>query len=158
ATFLTDDRDASRTLIRRLDIASGDWKSLQVESGAVGFQGMPRDGSFLVGTLQGMNRPPDLYRFGADFPLRDRLSTIEPRLEGPAMAPAEWFETVVPLHDGRLKSVRTAVLLPPGAGRGDRLPAVVEVYGGGDLSRSARRYGGGYVATIPAPIFTSRGF
>jgi dipeptidyl aminopeptidase/acylaminoacyl peptidase len=50
------------------------------------------------------------------------------------------------------------VLLPPGARRGDRLPGIVEVYGGSDLSRAARGYGGGYVATMPAPIFTTRGF
>ena len=158
ATFLAGDRDGSRTLVRRLDMASGDWTSLPVESGAFEFHGMPRDGSFLVGTLQSMTRPPDLYRFGADFSLGDRLTTIEPRLEGQAIGTAESFETVVPLHDGRLKAVRTAVLLPPGARRGDRLPAVVEVYGGNDLSRLARGYGGGYVAEIPAPIFTTRGF
>jgi dipeptidyl aminopeptidase/acylaminoacyl peptidase len=158
ATFLAGDRDGSRTLVRRLDMASGDWMSLPVESGAVEFHGMPRDGSFLVGTIQSLARPPDFYRFGVDFSSRDRLSTIEPRLEGQAIGPAESFETVVPLHDGRLEAVRTAVLLPPGARRGDRLPAVVEVYGGFDGSRSARDYGGGYVATIPAPIFTTRGF
>ena len=119
---------------------------------------MPRDGSFLVGTLQSMARPPDLYRFGVDFSSRDRLSTIEPRLEGQAIGTAESFETVVPLHDGRLKAVRTAVLLPPGAKRGDRLPAVVEVYGGSRPVAVGAGYGGGYVATIPAPIFTTRGF
>ena len=119
---------------------------------------MPRDGSFLVATLQGMARPPDLYRFGADFSSRDRLTTIEPRLEGRAIGAAESFETVVPLHDGRLKAVRTAVLLPrgPGAATGCR-----------PSSRSTaattcrgwqRDYGGGDVATMPAPIFTSRGF
>ena len=158
ATFLAGDRDGSRTLVRRLDMAGGDWTSLPVEPGAVEFHGMPRDGSFLVGAIQSMTRPPDFYRFGVDFSSQDRLTTIEPRLEGQAIGPAESFETVVPLHDGRLKAVRTAVLLPPGARRGDRLPAVVEVYGGNDLSRLARHYGGGYVAEIPAPIFTTRGF
>ena len=74
ATFLAGDRDGSRTLVRRLDLASGDWTSLPVESGAVEFHGMPRDGSFLVGTLQSMARPPDLYRFGVDFASRDRLT------------------------------------------------------------------------------------
>lgn len=158
ATFFHTDPDGSRTWIRRLDLASGDWTSLPAKPGAVAFQGTPRDGSFLVGTIQSMTRPPDLYRFDADFATRDRLTTIEPRLEGQAIGTAESFETVVPLHDGRLKTVRTAVLLPPGASRGDRLPAVVEVYGGHDLSRSARDFGGGVVATMPAPIFTSRGF
>ena len=43
-----------------------------VESGAVEFHGMPRDGSFLVGTIQSMSRPPDFYRFDVDFSSRDR--------------------------------------------------------------------------------------
>lgn len=158
ATFLAVDPDGSRTVARRLDIASGDWKSFPIESGAVEFHGMPRDGSFLVGTIRDMARPPDLHRFGTDLSPRDRLTTIEPRLEDRASGTAESFETVVPLHNGRLKAVRTAVLLPPGARCGDRLPAIVEVYGGDDGSRSARDFGGGEVATMPAPIFTSRGF
>ena len=88
---------------------------METELEAVEIQGMPRDASFLIGTIQGYARPPDLYRFDPDLIPRDRLTEIEPRLKGRELGPVESFETVVPLHDGRLKSVRTAVFLPPGA-------------------------------------------
>jgi hypothetical protein len=62
------------------------------------------------------------------------------------------------VRDGRFKDVRTAVFLPPGAKKGDRPPAILTIYGGFDSSRSIREYGGGDVSTIPAPVFTTRGF
>jgi dipeptidyl aminopeptidase/acylaminoacyl peptidase len=63
-----------------------------------------------------------------------------------------------PLHDEKLQTVRTAALLPPGAKKGDHLPAIVECYGGCDSSRSIREYGGGHVCSIPALVFTTRGY
>ncbi len=158
ATFVTDDDEGSRTLIRRLDLNSGKWSTIHSEPATVEFQGMPRDQSFLIGLVQSYARPPDFYRLGTDFSPRDRLGAIEPRLDGRQLGPVETFKTVAPLHDGELKAVRSAVLLPPGTKRGDRLPAVVSVYGGSDLARHAREYGGGVVGTVPAPAFTTRGF
>jgi len=158
ATFIAGGPNGSGTLVRRVDLAGGGWATVRTEPETIGYHGMPTDGAFLVGTVQGYARPPDFYRLGPDFAPRDRLSTIEPRLEGQKLGPVETFRTVVPLHDGRLQSVRTAVLLPPGAKRGDRRPAVVTCYGGSDYSRRIREYGGGAVAAIPAAVFTSRGF
>ncbi len=158
ATLLSPDDEGSRTLVRRLDLIGGGWTTVRAEPAAVEFQGMPRDGSYLVGTVQGYHRPPDFYRLDAGFAPTDRLGAIEPRLDGREFGLAETFRTVVPLHDGRSKAVRTGVLLPPGAKRGDRLPAIVAVYGDADLSRQVRDYGGGDVGTIPAPVFTTRGF
>lgn len=157
-TILAPDGAESRTLVRRLALGEGRWSTERGVPGTVEFHGMPADGSFLVGTVQDYARPPEFHRLAADLAPGDRLGTIEPRLAGREVGSAETYRTAVPLHDGRSKSVRTAVLLPPGAGRGDRLPAVVSVYGGAELSRSIREYGGGYVGTIPAPVFTSRGF
>ena len=42
-------------------------RRVRSEPGTVEFHGMPRDGSFLVGTVQGYARPPDFYRLGVDF-------------------------------------------------------------------------------------------
>ena len=67
ATFLTGDPEGSRTLVRRLDLIGGGWTTLRSEPATVEFHGMPRDGSFLVGTIQSYARPPDFYRLGADF-------------------------------------------------------------------------------------------
>ena len=158
ATILAPDREGSKTLVRRLDLNTGSWTILRSDPSTVEYHGMPRDGSFLVGTVQSYTRPPDFYRLNADFSTGDRLGAIEPRLDGREFGPVETFRTTVPLHDGKLKSVRTAVLLPPGSKRGDRLPALVAVYGGGDLSRQVREYGGDTVGTIPTPVFTTRGF
>jgi dipeptidyl aminopeptidase/acylaminoacyl peptidase len=158
ATLLTADGDGTRTLIRRLELIGGGWTTMRSEPATVDFQGMPRDGSSLIGVVQSYAQPPDIYHFGTDFSTRGRIGLIEPRLVGREFGPVETFQTVVPLHDGGLKSVRTAVFLPPGAKRGDRLPAVVSVYGGSDLSREIREYGGGHVCTVPTPVFTTRGF
>jgi dipeptidyl aminopeptidase/acylaminoacyl peptidase len=65
---------------------------------------------------------------------------------------------MAPLADGKLASVRTAVILPAGAKRGDRLPAIVLIYPGSDISEQAERYGGGEATTVPNQVFTSRGF
>jgi dipeptidyl aminopeptidase/acylaminoacyl peptidase len=119
---------------------------------------MPRDGSFLVGMVQSYAKPPEVYRLRPDFSTHGRIVAIEPRLDGREFGPVETFQTVVPLYDGKTKEVQTAVLLPVGAKRGDRLPAVVSVYGGANLSREVRDYGGGHVCTIPSPVFTTRGF
>ncbi len=158
ATVRASDKDGARTLVHRLDLNSGEWTGVRSEPSTVEFHCMTPDGSFMVGTLQGYSRPPDFYRLGADFAPQARLSTIEPRLDAQPLGQVETFQTVVPLHDGRLSSVRTAVLLPPGAKRGDRLPALVECYGGYNASWGIREYGGGLVSSIPAPVFTTRGF
>jgi acetyl esterase/lipase len=113
---------------------------------------------FIVGTFEDLRTPPDVYRFPADFGSRERISRIEPRLDRIAATSAELFETTVPLHDGRLGKVRTAVLLPAGAKRGDRLPGLVLMYPGGDVSREAEQYGGGASLSVPTLLFTSRGY
>lgn len=105
-----------------------------------------------------VSTPPDVVAFSADFTARGRISHIEPRLDSVGAGSAEIFETTVPLHDGTLDTVKTAVILPPGAKRGDRLPAIVAIYPGGDQSTRAERFGGGDAATVPALVFTSRGY
>ncbi len=112
---------------------------------------------FIVGQYQDLRAPPNLYRFDADF-IPERITLLDPRLEAVAVGSAETFETLVPLHDGALASVKTSVLLPPGAARGDRLPGIVVMYPGSDATRSASDFGGGDVVTVPNLLFTSRGY
>ena len=113
---------------------------------------------FIVGQYEDMSTPSDIFRFDADFSTRERVSHIDPRLDAVNVGTAETFETTVPLHDGTLATVKTAVLLPPGARRGDRLPAVVTMYPGSDITRRAAEFGGGSVFTVPNLVFTSRGY
>mgnify|MGYP001267622519 CR=1 FL=1 len=112
----------------------------------------------LVGVYQDLATPPDVYAFGADFGGRRRLSEIDPRLSAVAAGTVEVFETTVPTHDGGLTTVRTSVILPAGARRGDRLPAIVLGYPGSDRSQLAATFGAGGLLTVPNLLLTSRGF
>ncbi|MEO7967111.1 MAG: hypothetical protein ABIT38_24695 [Gemmatimonadaceae bacterium] len=69
--------------------------------------------------------PPDIHRLSSAFARGERITRIEPRLDSVSTGTAEIFETRIPAYNGKLSTVRTAVLLPPGARRGDKLPAVV---------------------------------
>jgi len=107
---------------------------------------------------QDVRTPPNVYRFPADMARKDRVSHADDRLDGVAVGSADVFETSIPGYNGAIVKARTAVLLPPGAKRGDRLPAVVLMYPGGDRSRQAEVFGGGGDLTIPTLLFTSRGY
>jgi dipeptidyl aminopeptidase/acylaminoacyl peptidase len=107
---------------------------------------------------QDIRTPPNVYRFPASFASKERISHADERLDAVAVGSADVFETVIPGYNGAIGKARTAVLLPPGAKRGDRLPAVVLMYPGGDRSRQAEVFGGGGDLTIPTLLFTSRGY
>jgi dipeptidyl aminopeptidase/acylaminoacyl peptidase len=112
----------------------------------------------LFGLYQDIRTPPNVYRFAADFGRGDRVSHADERLDAVAVGSADVFETVIPGYNGAIAKARTAVLLPPGAKRGDRLPAVVLMYPGGDRARQTEVFGGGEDLTIPTLLFTSRGY
>lgn len=112
----------------------------------------------VVAFYEDVGTPPDVYSFTDDFSTRERTTAIDTRLDEVARPKAEIIETDVPLHDGTIGSVRTAVLLPPGAERGDRLPAVVMIYPGGDVTRHVEQFGGGRTVTVPTNLFVSRGY
>ena len=107
---------------------------------------------------QDIRTPPNVYRFPANFATKERVSHADDRLDAVAVGTADVFETVIPGYNGAIAKARTAVLLPPGSKRGDRLPAVVLMYPGGDRSRQAEVFGGGGDLTIPTLLFTSRGY
>lgn len=114
--------------------------------------------SAVYGLYQDVRTPPNVYRFPGDFANKERISHADDRLDAVAAGSAEVFETTIPGYNGALAKARTAVLLPPGAKRGDRLPAVVLMYPGGDRSRQSEVFGGGGDLTIPNLLFTSRGY
>lgn len=112
----------------------------------------------IYGLYQDVRTPPNLYRFPADMSQKTRVSHAESRLDAVAVGTADVFETTIPGYSGALSKARTAVLLPPNAKRGDKLPAVVLMYPGGDRSRESEVFGGGGPLTVPSLLFTSRGY
>lgn len=142
----------------RIDVSSGATTTLAKGMYRTPFFAAAVGQRELVGVYEDVATPQDLYRFTPKGARAQRLSVIDPRLEGRRYGTAQVIETRTPQHDGSHASVRTTILLPPGAKRGDRLPAVVMIYSGSDLSTQASVFGGGMGNTVPNQIFTSRGY
>lgn len=142
----------------RYDIASG--QSRVLWRGRARLSRLVGDGSHssVFGLYQDVRTPNDVYRFPSDFSTRQRISHIDARLDSVAVGTADIFETTIPGYNGKLDKVRTALLLPPGAKRGDKLPAIVLMYPGGDRTSETELFGGGGDLTVPSLLFTSRGF
>jgi dipeptidyl aminopeptidase/acylaminoacyl peptidase len=146
-----------QTLIR-IDATSGEQAVLAKGMHRTPFFAAAGGQRQLVGIYEDVGTPPNLYRFMTKATRAQQLSVIDPKLEGRRYGTAEVIETRTPQHDGSLASVRTTILLPPGAKRGDRLPAIVMIYSGSDLSTRASVFGGGMGNTVPSQVFTSRGY
>ena len=157
AVLLTE-RATGEKAVLRYDPATGERRVLWKARAKLGNLTSGGRHDFMLAQYEDMETPPNVYRFDADFGAPERVTHIDPRLDEVAVGTSETFETTVPLHDGTLAKVKTAVLLPPGAKRGDRLPAIVTLYPGGDVTSRAADFGGGNVFTVPNLVFTSRGF
>jgi dipeptidyl aminopeptidase/acylaminoacyl peptidase len=151
--------------IVRLDLNSG--AMMPLYSGRFIFQddrrarpmvAAPADHSFIIGQLEGADRPPDLYRFGAEGKVINRVTEIEPRLSSLRFGPAELFETKIIGPNGEAMTVYTGVLMPPGTKRGDRVPAVATVYGGTSNALHLDRFGAQSAAGFPLTVLLTRGY
>ena len=157
-SVLLTERATGEKAVVRYDAAGGEGRILWKARAKLGNLTSGGHHDFMLAQYEDMVTPANIFRFDADFGARERVTHIDPRLDAVAVGTSETFETTVPLHDGTLTKVKTAVLLPPGARRGDRLPAVVTMYPGGDVTSRAADFGGGNVFTVPNLVFTSRGF
>jgi dipeptidyl aminopeptidase/acylaminoacyl peptidase len=157
-TFLLTDKVTGEGTVVRFDLASRAERVLW--KGRAKLSHLTSGGSqeFIIGEYEDFRTPSNLYRFNADFSAKERVSHLDPRLDEITVGNAEFFETTIPLYNGTLTTVRTAVLLPAGAKKGDKLPAIVTMYPGSDVSRAASDFGGGDVFTVPNLVFTSRGY
>jgi len=159
-TVLLQERATGESAVARFPLTGDGSKPTILWKGLARIANLTGGGQhdLLVGRYQDIGTPPGLYKFGADFSAKTRVVTVEPRFESLTGGRVEIFESTVPLFDGSLGRVRTAALLPPGARRGDKLPAIVLMYPGGDVSSGAEEFGGGNRITVPTQVFTSRGY
>jgi dipeptidyl aminopeptidase/acylaminoacyl peptidase len=153
-------RDAKtcERVIARIDLKSGEIRRLRQGEFLLRWFASEGDQRSSLGVFESVSAPPDLYEIGSDFSQGRRLTHIEPRLDGIGVGPVVTFETLVPQYDGTMGTVRSCMLLPPGAKPGDRLPTLVEVYPGVPTWHLATLFGGGSPASIPALLFTTRGY
>lgn len=152
------ERSSGEQAIMRIDVASG--RRITLSSGMHRTNRFVSGGDHarLVAIYEDIATPPNFYRFSVSGARGQKLTTIDPRLDGRRYGSAEVIKTRTPQHDGSLATVRTTLLLPPGAKRGDRLPGIVMIYSGSDLSTRASFFGGGMGNTVPSQVFTSRGY
>jgi dipeptidyl aminopeptidase/acylaminoacyl peptidase len=153
-------RDATtrERVIARVDLESGETQRLREGEFHLRWFAGGRDQRSAVGVFETVSTPAHIFAIDRDFSQGRRLTQIEPRLDDICVGPVVTFETLVPQYDGTLRPVKSCVLLPPGAKPGDRLPTVVEVYPGVSTWHLATLFGGGSPASIPALLFTTRGY
>ncbi len=117
-----------------------------------------RDGKLLA-QMESLITPPDLYIWKEERGEWESMTKINPSLSQIAAPTLETFETLVPLQDGNFKTVKTAIILPAGAKKGDKLPGIVHIYPGANLSLGgSMRFCGGEIGTIPNYLFLERGY
>ncbi|HEY5755414.1 MAG TPA: prolyl oligopeptidase family serine peptidase [Steroidobacter sp.] len=157
-TFQQRDKASGKRQVVRADIATGRQEILWQGHAELGDNFIAtRDHKSLFSVYQDLQTAENISAFSPKF-TRERAIATDPRMDAIKVGVAETFQTALPSYAGVMETVRSTILLPPGAKRGDRLPAIVMVYPGGDLSNRIESFGGGAGNTIPSLIYTSRGF
>jgi dipeptidyl aminopeptidase/acylaminoacyl peptidase len=162
-TVRARERASGKTVVLRTNLLTGEHSTIWEGHGRFGKSDQhivgSRDNQRLYVIYEDLQTPAGIREFSADLSRSRLLATIDPRLLGVSEITAEVFETLAPDSAGQLRFLRTAVLLPPGAKRGDRLPAIVMAYPNMDLSKGIANFGGGINGnSIPNLIFSSRGY
>jgi dipeptidyl aminopeptidase/acylaminoacyl peptidase len=156
--LVVDEKGAGRRSILRVDTVSGATRAVWSGQGRFNAVGALPGGAGLVARFEGLATAPDLFVFSREFAQTTRISHVEPRLDGVTVGSMEAFETVIPGHDGTLRTVETNIFLPAGSRRGDKLPGLVYFYAGLPFSLYAQDYGGGAPNSIPVQVFATRGY
>ncbi|MGD8778392.1 MAG: prolyl oligopeptidase family serine peptidase [Ignavibacteria bacterium] len=119
---------------------------------------IPEQESILV-NMKDAYTPSNLYLLNTKTYKKEQLTEIDTRLRDVKFGNVEKFETEITRYDGERIKVNTAVLLPPGKKKGDKIPAVSIFYPGSYYSGLADQYAGGTPAGIPsAQLFATRGY
>jgi dipeptidyl aminopeptidase/acylaminoacyl peptidase len=152
------DPATSEMVVVRTALSTGASAEVRRESARFDFRGGGAGHRDIVGVWESAGRAPNLYRFRPGLTETVQLTKVDPRLEAVTAAKVVMLRTTVPRFDGGAGPVNSALLLPFDAKAGDRLPTVVVVYPGGNLSAIADRFGGGSPALVPSLLFVSRGY
>jgi dipeptidyl aminopeptidase/acylaminoacyl peptidase len=149
------DRRTGRNAILGIDLRTGRISEHWSAHGSI--SDLQPAGNGYLAIYEDYRTPPNLFEIAADLRTQRRVTDIAREVRQAAIGSVEFFETVVPQHDGTLSTVQTAILLPEGARRGDRLPAIVWLYPGIDLTARASQFGAPAIGD-PAWLLTSRGY
>ena len=162
-TLRAAEHRTGRAAIVRIELRSGREEVLWTgEFARLSASSASADHARLCLSYEDFTTPPDIYCVDGRFAKLQRISRVEPRLEGVHAGSYQVFETVVPHFDGTLRTASTGVIMPPGKKQGDRVPGIVMFYPGLNLAldRGPGRtgYAGGNPNGIPSALFTARGY
>lgn len=126
-------------------------------AGQVRWNSVISHSSSLLTTFQDFNTPPMIARLDSAGPLKPTV-LADDRAANYPLGRAEFIQTPYTDDQGKDHLLNTAVLLPPNWKKGQSTPAIAHQYGGANLAALGLTYGGGHIGTLPAAIFTSRGY
>lgn len=107
---------------------------------------------------QDINSPPNIYSFNEDFSKKERLTSIDPRLDQLTAPSVVTYQTTVPLYNGKLTTVQTTILFPKKVEGKGKFPAIVVIYPGSDFSSIARQFMGGSDGVVPSLLVLQAGY
>jgi len=148
----------------RFDLKTGRRKTLQKGYDQIGGEDsslFASNGSHrgLIGAFESYKQPLSIRSFSSELEKSTVLDIVDSAASQTAVGSVHFLSTDIPTYDGKLTAVRTAVLLPPGSKKGDKLPAIVMLYPGDDRSQSGKLFGGSSTGnSAPNAVFTAAGF
>ena len=123
------DPKTGNTGFGRVDARSGELVAEALESagdGSAGRVDLTADGRTVVTRFPGPTLPPDLWLLDEELRRERRVSRLNPAFDSVRLATSRLVRWTT--ADGR--SLEGTLLLPPGRAEGERVPVVVQVYGG----------------------------
>jgi len=103
--------------------------------------------------------PPNIFRFNSDFSKKERITTLDPRLDLLEAPDLELHQTLCPLWDGTIGKLKTTIIFPKKSHNDERFPAVVCFYPGANLSISGREFmGGDHVGILHSMLLLQKGY
>jgi dipeptidyl aminopeptidase/acylaminoacyl peptidase len=152
------DLTTGRNSIVQIDLESGALAAVRTGAFRASSVGSSDGHGALFIQYESSDSTGDIYQISGDLKTLKKTTQVEPALAALSLGVTETIVTTVAAPGGGTASVFTNIALPPGAAKPPRLPAIVHVYGGTRLSREAERAGAGSLSSLPASIFTTRGY
>ncbi|MFW6078141.1 MAG: S9 family peptidase [Gemmatimonadota bacterium] len=158
--------DAAEYGFVRIDLDDGSVRDRATEPGTYGgtfATGLAAHGATAVARFSDARRPPDLWRLDDRLRRAGRVTRLNPAFDPARLGRTRLIEWSVPSgdEDGAERRLAGTLLLPPTYRPGERVPLIVDVYGGAMGSRQLHAFdrhrqllaSRGYAVLVPdAPL------
>lgn len=151
-------RSSAETCWRKVDFDTASSEEVWRRFAWLDLHDVASDEKSCVVAYEDAQTPPGFYLLTPDFSRKTRISPTADAGTNHGVGSVRSYATRVSLGKRKAAVVlHTSLVLPPGARREDRLPAVVCAYYG-DESWEGRRFAGGSCETLPTELLVRRGY